>query len=175
MGTDVALMLGIAHTLMTQGKHDKVFLEKYTTGYPQFEEYLRGKSDNTPKSAASAAEITGVPEAQIVKLAELMAANRTMLMAGWGIQRQQYGEQKHWMLVTLAAMLGQIGTPGGGFGFSYHYSNGGNPTRVGGVLPEMSAAIAGQASEAADDGGMTAIPVARIVDALENPRWQISA
>ncbi|NYY73358.1 hypothetical protein DMN57_01190 [Escherichia coli] len=30
------------------------------------------------------------------------------------------------MLVTLAAMLGQIGTPGGGFGFSYHYSNGGN-------------------------------------------------
>lgn len=43
-----------------------------------------------------------------------MAANRTMLMAGWGIQRQQYGEQKHWMLVTLAAMLGQIGTPGGG-------------------------------------------------------------
>lgn len=169
MGTDVALMLGIAHTLMTQGKHDKVFLEKYTTGYPQFEEYLTGKSDNTPKSAVWAAEITGVPEAQIVKLAELMAANRTMLMAGWGIQRQQYGEQKHWMLVTLAAMLGQIGTPGGGFGFSYHYSNGGNPTRVGGVLPEMSAAIAGHASEAADDGGMTAIPVARIVDALENP------
>ena len=71
--------------------------------------------------------------------------------------------------MTLAAMLGQIGTPGGGFGFSYHYSNGGNPTRVGGVLPEMSAVIAGQASEAADDGGMTAIPVARIVDALENP------
>ena len=34
-----------------------------------------------------------------------------MLMAGWGMQRQQYGEQKHWMLVTLAAMLGQIGTP----------------------------------------------------------------
>lgn len=83
MGTDVALMLGIAHTLMTQGKHDKVFLEKYTTGYPQFEEYLTGKNDNTPKSAAWAAEITGVPEAQIVKLAELMAANRTMLMAGW--------------------------------------------------------------------------------------------
>lgn len=71
--------------------------------------------------------------------------------------------------MTLAAMLGQIGTPGGGFGFSYHYSNGGNPTRVGSVLPEMSAAIAGHASEAADDGGMTAIPVARIVDALENP------
>ncbi|XPE61914.1 hypothetical protein ACNKHT_12115 [Shigella flexneri] len=44
--------------------------------------------------------MTGVPETQIVKLAELMAANRTMLMAGSGIQRQQYGEQKHWTLVT---------------------------------------------------------------------------
>ncbi len=99
-----------------------------------------------------------------------MAANRTMLMAGWGIQRQQYGEQKHWMLVTLAAMLGQIGTPGGGFGFSYHYSNGGNPTRVGGVLPEMSAAIAGQASEAADDGGMR-----RFLLPVSSMRWKILA
>ncbi|XPE25009.1 molybdopterin-dependent oxidoreductase [Shigella sonnei] len=42
--------------------------------------------------------------------------NITMLMAGWGMQRQRFGEQKHWMLVTLAAMLGQIGTPGGGLG-----------------------------------------------------------
>ena len=163
MGTDVALMLGIAHTLMTQGKHDKVFLEKYTTGYPQFEEYLTGKSDNTPKSAVWAAEITGVPEAQIVKLAELMAANRTMLMAGWGMQRQQFGEQKHWMIVTLAAMLGQIGTPGGGFGLSYHFANGGNPTRRSAVLSSMQGSLPG-GCDAVDK-----IPVARIVEALENP------
>ena len=163
MGTDVALMLGIAHTLMTQGKHDKVFLEKYTTGYPQFEEYLTGKSDNTPKSAAWAAEITGVPEAQIVKFAELMAANRTMLMAGWGMQRQQFGEQKHWMIVTLAAMLGQIGTPGGGFGLSYHFANGGNPTRRSAVLSSMQGSLPG-GCDAVDK-----IPVARIVEALENP------
>lgn len=38
-------------------------------------------------------------------------------MSGWGMQRQQFGEQKHWMLVTLAAMLGQIGTEGGGLAF----------------------------------------------------------
>ncbi len=45
MGTDVALMLGIAHTLMTQGKHDKVFLEKYTTGYRKY-------TGNAPKLTA---------------------------------------------------------------------------------------------------------------------------
>ncbi len=141
MGTDVAMMLGIAHTLVKKNLHDKAFLEKYTTGYPQFEEYLLGKSDKIEKTAEWASGVCGVPAEQLEKLAEIFSSNKTMLMAGWGIQRQQYGEQKHWMLVTLAAMLGQIGTEGGGFGFSYHYSNGGNPTRTGGVLPAISAKI----------------------------------
>ncbi len=76
------------------------------------------------------------------------------------------------MLVTLAAMLGQIGTEGGGFGFSYHYSNGGNPTRVGGVLPAISALVEGGSSAGNDwavSAAVTSIPVARIVEALENP------
>jgi trimethylamine-N-oxide reductase (cytochrome c) len=172
MGTDVAMMLGIAHTLVKKDLHDKAFLEKYTTGYPQFEEYLLGKNDNTEKTAAWAAEISGVPAEQIEKLAEIFAGNKTMIMGGWGIQRQQYGEQRHWMLVTLAAMLGQIGTEGGGFGFSYHYSNGGNPTRVGGVLPAISAQVEGGSSAGNDwavSDAVVSIPVARIVEALENP------
>lgn len=172
MGTDVAMMLGIAHTLVKKGLHDKAFLEKYTTGYPQFEEYLLGKSDKTEKTAAWAAQISGVPAEQIEKLADIFAGNKTMIMGGWGIQRQQYGEQKHWMLVTLAAMLGQIGTEGGGFGFSYHYSNGGNPTRVGGVLPAISSKVEGGSSAGNDwalSDAVISIPVARIVEALENP------
>ncbi|EOT3254067.1 biotin sulfoxide reductase, partial [Shigella sonnei] len=81
----------------------------------------------------------------------------TMLMAGWGMQRQQFGEQKHWMIVTLAAMLGQIGTPGGGFGLSYHF------TRRSAVLSSMQGSLPG-GCDAVDK-----IPVARIVEALENP------
>ncbi|SUX82769.1 biotin sulfoxide reductase [Citrobacter koseri] len=79
------------------------------------------------------------------------------------MQRQQFGEQKHWMLVTLAAMLGQIGTPGGGFGLSYHFANGGNPTRRAAVLASMQGSLPG-GTDAVDK-----IPVARIVEALENP------
>lgn len=172
MGTDVAMMLGIAHTLVKKNLHDKAFLEKYTTGYPQFEEYLLGKSDKVEKTAEWASGVCGVPAEQLEKLAEIFSSNKTMLMAGWGIQRQQYGEQKHWMLVTLAAMLGQIGTEGGGFGFSYHYSNGGNPTRTGGVLPAISAKIEGGSSAGNDwavSDAVTSLPVARIVEALENP------
>ncbi len=70
-----------------------------------------------------------------------MYENRTMIMAGWGIQRAQYGEQTHWMIVTLASMLGQIGLPGGGFGFSYHYSNGGAPTTKGGKIGGITSTV----------------------------------
>lgn len=128
MGTDVALMLGIAHTLVENDWQDDAFLTRCTSGYDIFARYLTGESDGVAKTAEWAAAICGVKADKIRELAKLFHENTTMLMAGWGMQRQQYGEQKHWMLVTLAAMLGQIGTPGGGFGLSYHFANGGNPT-----------------------------------------------
>lgn len=170
--TDVAMMMGIAHTLVKQGKHDKAFLDKYTAGYDKFEAYLMGEEDGVEKSAEWASQICGVPAKQLELLADIFSKNRTMLMAGWGMQRQQYGEQRHWMLVTLAAMLGQIGLPGGGFGFSYHYSNGGNPARDAGVLPAISASLGGGSSAGNDwavSGAVQSFPVARIVEALENP------
>ena len=87
-----------------------------TTGYAVFASYLLGESDGIAKTAEWAAEICGVNAEKIRERAAIFHQNTTMLMAGWGMQRQQFGEQKHWMIVTLAAMLGQIGTPGGGFG-----------------------------------------------------------
>ncbi|MBR2148536.1 MAG: molybdopterin-dependent oxidoreductase, partial [Campylobacter sp.] len=129
--TDTAMMLGMAHHLYTTGKYDKEFIANYTTGFDKFLPYLLGKSDKTPKSAKWASKICGLKESVIKNLAETIYANRTMLMSGWAMQRAHHGEQPHWMLVTLASMLGQIGLPGGGFGLSYHYSNGGAPTCAG--------------------------------------------
>ncbi|WP_070964050.1 molybdopterin guanine dinucleotide-containing S/N-oxide reductase [Vibrio sonorensis] len=171
--TDVALMLGIAYSLVSRDKHNKAFLDKYTTGYDKFESYLLGKTDGKPKDQKWASRITGISEKQIDKLADIFSQNRTMLMSGWSIQRQQYGEQRHWMLATLAAMLGQIGLPGGGFGLSYHYASGGNPTRDAGILPAISMSIGGGSSAGndwADTGAINSLPVARIVEALENPK-----
>lgn len=169
--TDVPLMLGMAHTLVSQNKCDKDFLKKYTTGYDKFEEYLLGKVDGQVKDAEWASKITGVNADLIKQLALDFAAKRTMLMGGWGMQRQRHGEQSHWMLVTLASMLGQIGLPGGGFGFSYHYSNGGAPTTTGGIIGAITANPAGQAGEKTwlDETSKVAFPVARIADALLNP------
>ncbi len=169
--TDLPLILGIAHTLVANDKHDKAFLQKYTTGYDKFEEYLLGKTDGQVKDAEWASKICGLPADVIKQLATDFASKRTMLMGGWGIQRQRHGEQSHWALVTLASMLGQIGLPGGGFGFSYHYANGGAPTATGGIIGSITANPSVQAGEKTwlDETSKVAFPVARIADALLNP------
>ena len=169
--TDVPMMLGIAHTLYTEKLHDQAFLDRYTTGFDRFLPYLLGKSDGTPKTAEWAAGICGVPAQTLRDLARRFAANRTMLALGYSTQRQHHGEQVHWMLITLAAMLGQIGLPGGGYGLSYHYSSGGSPTATTPILKAIDDA-SGQANEGAAwlaQSGSVSIPVSRLVETLLNP------
>lgn len=168
--TDVALMLGIAHEMISNELHDTEFLEKYTVGFEELQNYILGNEDGEPKTAAWAATISGVPEETIKTLARTLTENRTMIMSGWAMQRQHLGEQAHWMTVALATMIGQIGLPGGGFGLSYHYANGGVPTHRAGVISGISATAAGgSATDWLDDVSEFSIPVARIADALHNP------
>ena len=168
--TDVALMLGIAHTLYVEKLHNEKFLKDYTAGFDKFLPYLLGQDDKTPKSAEWAAGICDVPADTIKTLARRFAGGRTMLAAGWSMQRQQHGEQAHWMLVTLASMLGQIGLPGGGFGFSYHYASGGTPSATAPVLGRSTdGGKAVKGAEWLSQSGAASIPVARVVDMLMKP------
>src|SRR3546814_14317384 len=76
--------------------------------------------------------------AQTIKdLANAMTSKRTMLNVAWSLQRADHGEQPFWMVVTLAAMLGQVGLPGGGFAVGYGPSNtmGKNATMFPGPTP----------------------------------------
>lgn len=122
--TDVVLMMGMASHLIAKKKVNYEFLDTYTTGFDKFKDYLEGKEDGVKKDTKWASKICGIDEKTIKNLAETFYDNPAMIMSGWGMQRAHHGEQPHWMLVTLCAMLGQIGTKGGGFGLSYHYSNG---------------------------------------------------
>ena len=89
-----------------------------------------------------------------------MAASRTMLSIGWSLQRAQHGEQPFWALVTLAAMLGQIGLPGGGFACGYGPSN----LMGSGALRHSGPTLPQGANPVRDF-----IPVARIADMLLHP------
>ncbi|MFK5880572.1 MAG: molybdopterin guanine dinucleotide-containing S/N-oxide reductase [Sulfurospirillum sp.] len=137
--TDVALMLGVAYTLYKENLYDKAFLDKYTVGFDKFLPYLLGKSDGVPKTPEWASKITTIDAQTIKDLAKQMASGRTMIMSGWSVQRGDHGEQPIWMVITLAAMLGQIGLPGGGYGFSYHRASGGSPKADAPSLPGLSA------------------------------------
>jgi len=171
--TDVALMIGMAHSLIEAKKYDKEFLEEYTEGFDEFKDYIYGKKDKVVKSATWASKICGIDEKTIKELAVLFFDNTTMFMSGWGMQRAHHGEQPHWMLITLASMLGQIGKPGGGFGLSYHYSNGGVPTArsaiVGGITANVTADESAGGAEWLQNAAKFSFPVARVADALLNP------
>ena len=122
-GTDVAIMLALAHVLATEGLADRAFLDTYCTGYSRFERYLLGNDDGVPKSPQWASAISGLAADELTSLARRMAARRTLVTVSWSLQRIRHGEQAPWMGLTLAAMLGQIGLPGGGFGHGYGSMN----------------------------------------------------
>ncbi len=159
-GSDVALMLGIAHTLVEEGLHDHAALDRFCTGYDKFEPYLLGVTDGQPKTADWAAAICEIDADTIRSLARRMAAGRTMIGTAYALQRAEHGEQTYWMTTTLAAMLGQIGLPGGGCGFGYGSMNGyGNPVDR----------FAVPAMPSGENPTRSYIPVARIADLLLNP------
>ena len=162
--TDTALMLGIAHELYTTDTYNKSFVDTYTVGFDQLADYITGKSDGVAKTPDWAAHITGLEAATIKKLAHDMQHNRTMLMSGYSIQRADHGEQPYWMLIALASMLGQIGLPGGGYGISYHYDNGGD-------LSANAPGIAGISS--GNNPVSSALPFERFTDMLLNPGKQV--
>ena len=159
-GSDTAIMLSLAHQLLEENLHDKEFLARYTTGFDRVAAYLRGENDGQPKSVEWAAEISGLDPARLRNLAREMAQQRTMVACVAGLQRADWGEQPLWACVTLAAMLGQIGLPGGGYTIGYgmngHIGNISRPIRWG-SLPQ------------GDNPVSTFIPVAMISEMLLNP------
>lgn len=158
--TDVAMMLALAHTIVSEGLHAKDFLAEYTVGFARFERYLLGADDGAPKSAEWAADITGIDAEYTRALARRMVATRTMIATSYSLQRGDHGEQTFWMTAVLGAIVGQIGLPGGGFGFGYGSMHGqGNPVTVY-TAPALSAGPNPTGSF---------IPVARISDLLLNP------
>ncbi|WP_321337496.1 molybdopterin-dependent oxidoreductase [Breoghania sp.] len=158
--TDVALALGIMHTLLVEDIYDKEFVSTHAFGFDDFAAYLKGAEDGTEKTAEWAAEITGLAAEDIKALARKMVAKRTYIAGGWSIQRQHHGEQTPWALMALGCMIGQIGLPGGGVSFGMHYADGGYPK------PDMP--VLGGMSPGKNPVEGT-FPIAAFADAFLNP------
>ncbi len=158
--TDSALLLGLAGEILREGRHDREFLARYTSGSDLYLDYLAGKNDGQVKDAEWAAAITGLDAAAIRALARQLVETRSMLSLSWSLQRAQHGEQPYWAALGLAAMIGQIGLPGGGVGYGY--------ASLGGVGAGINAGRS-PAITAGRNVLDSFIPVARISDLLLNP------
>ncbi|MBI3826941.1 MAG: molybdopterin guanine dinucleotide-containing S/N-oxide reductase [Candidatus Rokubacteria bacterium] len=159
-GSDVAVLLALAYTLVDEGLHDRAFLARCCVGFERFEAYLLGVEDGCPKTPEWAERLSGIAPATIRALARRMAARRTLINVNYSLQRIEHGEQAPWLGVTLAAMLGQIGLPGGGFGQGYGSLGyvGRAPLRLGPpALPQGANPV------------RAFIPFARVADMLLHP------
>jgi biotin/methionine sulfoxide reductase len=89
-----------------------------------------------------------------------MARRRTLIVVVHALQRAEHGEQPVWMGAVLAAILGQIGLPGGGYAYALgtmgHYGR----REVAVPLPTLP-----QGRNSVGEF----IPVARIADMLLQP------
>lgn len=159
-GSDTALMLALAWVLVSENLHDEAFLARCTVGFERFRQYLLGELDGQPKTPQWAAALTDIPAAQITELARRMGRKRTMINIAYSLQRSVHGEQPFWMTVTLAALLGQIGLPGGGFGLGYGCMNNTGSGRKAFSGPRFSQGL---------NPVTDFIPVARVTDMLLNP------
>src|SRR6185295_9295547 len=158
--TDTAMMLAMAHTLLTEGLYDEAFMQRCCHGFETFRRYLLGEDGGTARSADWAATITGVPADTIRALARQAAAVRSLITVSWSLQRAHHGEQPFWATVALASMLGGVGLPGGGFAFGHGSANGVGVPRLQVPAPEIPLPA---------NPAKTAIPVARIADMLLHP------
>jgi biotin/methionine sulfoxide reductase len=159
-GTDVAVMLAMAHTLLAEGLHDQAFLQRYTTGFEIFARYLQGEDDDQPKHAEWAAARSGIDADTIRDIARALVRSRSLITVAHALQRAQYGEQPVWAAAVLSAMVGQIGLPGGGYNYAL-----GALAHTGRRFNAVPIPTMPQGTNPVADF----IPVARIVDMLLNP------
>ncbi|WP_192456793.1 DmsA/YnfE/YnfF family dimethyl sulfoxide reductase [Musicola keenii] len=129
-GTDAALVAGLAYVLITENLVDQAFLDTYCVGYDEktlpagapsnghYKAYILGQGgDGIAKTPAWAADITGIPQDRIIKLArEIGSTKPAYICQGWGPQRQMNGELTSRAIAMLPILTGNVGINGGNSG-----------------------------------------------------------
>ena len=163
--TDTALFLAMSYHLLVNDKYDKEFVKKYTVGFKKVASHLKGEDNTEAKTPEWAEKITGIKASEIKRLAILFSENKTEFAGAWSLQRANHGEMTHWAMINFCALLGNIGLPGEGVGFSWHYGNGG--------MPSSDSIIATGISQGVNQIE-TFCPASRINDMILNPNKEFT-
>jgi formate dehydrogenase major subunit len=125
-GTDIPLVWGILWHIFTNGWEDKAYIEQRTYG---MDEVRKEVAKWTPDKVS---DVTGVPEADVRRVAETLAKNRPSSVV-WcmGITQHHVGTANVRALSILQLALGNIGVPGGGANIYRGHDNVQGATDVG--------------------------------------------
>ena len=104
---DLALLNGIAHILVLNGLVDHNYIERHTTGFAQFEQFIL---KYTPEYVA---EITGLSQEQIYKTAMLIGHAKSVFI-GWtmGVNHSSKGTETVNAIANLSLITGNMGRVG---------------------------------------------------------------
>ena len=110
IGTDLALINGLANVIVTEGLQDEEFVSRKTDNFREMGDALARYSPDFVE------EVTGVPADEIRRAARLFAgANLASIVYGNGITQHVDGTDNVTALANLAMLTGNIGIGGGIF------------------------------------------------------------
>jgi formate dehydrogenase major subunit len=109
-GTDIPFLFGVLYHIFKNGWEDKKYINDRVYGMDKVKEDVMAKWN-----PAAVEEVSGVPEAQVYKVAEMMAKNRPSTLV-WCMGQTQHsiGNAMVRASCILQLALGNIGVSGGG-------------------------------------------------------------
>lgn len=108
-GTDVALLNGLSHVILTEGLADEAFIAERTENFEAFKEVAM---KFTPEYASA---ITKVPAEKIIQAARIIAkADNTASYYTMGITQHTTGVDNVLSVANVAMLTGNMGKPKGG-------------------------------------------------------------
>ncbi|WP_434600676.1 molybdopterin oxidoreductase family protein [Streptomyces sp. A5-4] len=118
-GTDSAFFNAVLHVVVRDGLADESFLAANTTGWDEVKETVAAYP---PERAA---EICGIPAAQVEQVAQVFArAKNAMAWHARGIEHHTQGVENCLSVINLCTATGNIGRPGAGYGTLTGQGNG---------------------------------------------------
>ena len=131
IGTDVALMNGLAKVIIDEGLPDEEFVARRTDNFEGFDESLK------KYTLKYVERITGVKGQEIRAAARLYAeASRAAIVYGTGITQHATGTNGVVALANLALLTGNVGRKGGGI-YALQRANNGQGACDMGTLPKF--------------------------------------
>ncbi|WP_054950003.1 formate dehydrogenase subunit alpha [Numidum massiliense] len=108
-GTDLVWLSAVTKYLIDQGWHDEAFIAERVNNFDAYVESLK------PYTLAYAEEVTGIPQADLVRIAAaIREAKTTCICWAMGVTQQQGGSNTSTAISNLLLASGNYGIPGAG-------------------------------------------------------------